>query len=728
MRKEDSMLEIVRGQSSAPVAAGQLAETLGRVNLEGTFFIGYPVLANADETVPVDGLLIAKQVGLCAFILDDQPGTPRTSQQWEALRDEQDALFYALTNNLSRNVELRVGRRLAVEPRIITILPEAVEAPNGIEVTVTTLQDLPDFLQADLAPLEDKYWDAANAALQRVSTIKPRKKRQGVQRNDSRGAILKQLETKIANLDRWQKPAAIESPEGPQRIRGLAGSGKTVVLALKAAYLHAQHPDWTIAITFYSRALGQQFRDLVRRFCFEHTGDEPDWDRVHILHAWGGRGRPGFYNTVADKSGSVVRDFAYAKATYGMHDAFAGICRELEAFIKSTPPTPIFDAVLIDEAQDLPLHFFRIVYAFTKLPHRIVWAYDELQNLSEAAMPSTADMFGSGPDGHALISVDNRPGEPREDIVLPVCYRNTPWALSLAHALGFGIYRDGGLVQHFDNPVVWQQIGYRIVDGQLDQGQEVRLERSPESYPSYFTTLLTPSDSVQVHAFENPNEQTEWVAAAIRENLRVDELEHDDIAIVLPDAITAKKRASALMQMLRRHGIESHLVGETTSADDVFLNDSIAIMHIYRAKGNEAPMVYVLDAHHCSSGPELIRLRNTLFTAITRSRAWVRICGWGLRMASLREEIEEVQENGFQLEFTIPTEEELLRLRTVHRELSATERKKAEKAERGLKEFLEAFREGALQPESLDPSMRRQLELLMKSIEDDDADRSQAEE
>ena len=36
-----------------------------------------------------------------------------------------------------------------------------------------------------------------------------------------------------------QGRAVIETVEGVQRIRGLAGSGKTIVLALKAAYLHA---------------------------------------------------------------------------------------------------------------------------------------------------------------------------------------------------------------------------------------------------------------------------------------------------------------------------------------------------------------------------------------------------------------------------------------------------------------------------------------------------------
>ena len=58
----------------------------------------------------------------------------------------------------------------------------------------------------------------------------------------------------------------IETVEGVQRIRGLAGSGKTVVLALKAAYLHAQHPEWKIAVTFNTRSLKGQLRQLINTF------------------------------------------------------------------------------------------------------------------------------------------------------------------------------------------------------------------------------------------------------------------------------------------------------------------------------------------------------------------------------------------------------------------------------------------------------------------------------
>lgn len=75
--------------------------------------------------------------------------------------------------------------------------------------------------------------------------------------------------------------------EGVQRIRGLAGSGKTIVLALKAAYLHTRYPDWRIAVTFNTRSLKAQFRRLITRFCIERSGEEPDWTKIRIINAWG---------------------------------------------------------------------------------------------------------------------------------------------------------------------------------------------------------------------------------------------------------------------------------------------------------------------------------------------------------------------------------------------------------------------------------------------------------
>jgi superfamily I DNA and RNA helicase len=716
------MLDVVYGQTKKKLIADRLVEVIEPLGLHGTLYIGYPVIASADEPIAVDALLVSTEHGLIAFAFEPSLPPANEEQEWKRLKDEQDRVYFALQTYLAKYESLRRGRELGLSINTLTVVPTITDVLPALELQVTDIAGLAENLRK-LPSLPSEYQVALNAALQRVSTLRPLKKRASVSTNSSRGGILKTLEQEIANLDQWQKAAAIGSPEGPQRIRGIAGSGKTVVLALKAAYLHAQNPDWTIAVTFYSQSLYQQFTDLIRRFSFEQSGDEPDWSKLRLLHAWGASEKPGLYLEAAAEVGVTPKDFLYGRSRFGRDKAFSGICEELLASVSVGDIKPVYDAVLIDEAQDMPESFFRLVNRRTREPKRIVWAYDELQNLSETTTPPPEVLFGTDASGKPLVQLFNTARQARQDIILPVCYRNTPWALTLAHALGFGIYRKQGLVQHFDEPALWEEIGYRVVEGNLAPGRKVTLQRRPESFPAYFAELLNAEDAIVRIKFESFDEQAEWVAKSVQENLQKDELEPDDILIILPNALTAKHAANFVSEALTRRGIPSHLAGVTRGRDRIFDKRSVALANIYRSKGNEAPMVYVINVQDCASGYEQTKLRNTLFTAITRCRGWVRLCGVGAGMETLIGEIDAVRNHQYQLEFTIPTEAELQKLRTIHRELTAADRAKIDKIEKGLVEFLAAVQKGELQLESLPLEIRTKLATLMTSLaaENDDS-------
>ena len=562
--------------------------------------------------------------------------------------------------------------------------------------------------------VEPDYFRPLCAAIQRVTTIKPAKKRENVQKQNSKGAILKTIEKEIANLDQWQKKAAIEVPDGPQRVRGLAGSGKTVVLALKAAYLHAQHPDWNIIVTFHTRSLSQQFKDLIERFTLEHSGDKPNWDRLRILHAWGSLGEPGLYSDIADSLNVVPVNYASAKSKYGSSGAFEGICSEMTFYISQATFVPIYDAILIDEAQDLPIPFFRMVYAATKQPKRIVWAYDELQNLSNTFMSPVDQLFGKDKNGNPLVSVNNNENEAQQDIILPVCYRNTPWALTLAHALGFGIYRSAGLVQLFDDLDLWKEIGYTVDSGTLQFNNQVILKRKADSFPSYFKDLITPEDAVVAKRFENIIDQYEWIASEIHKNISEDEMDPDDVLVIFPNAYTSKQQFQTFNQSLTRRGLNAHLAGVSTDRDTFTRVNSITAASIYRAKGNEAPMVYIVNSEWCASGLEMIRLRNVLFTAITRSRAWIRICGVGNEMEVLETEIASVRENEYKLTFKVPTQDELKNIRLINRDRSVEEKGKITKAIQSIKEIKELIDSGVINPEMM-PELKSLIEIAKRN-------------
>jgi len=77
----------------------------------------------------------------------------------------------------------------------------------------------------------------------------------------SKGAILDEIEKQIATFDVDQKRAALPIIDGPQRIRGLAGSGKTIVLAMKTALIHIYEPEAKILYTYWTK----QLHDFIKR-------------------------------------------------------------------------------------------------------------------------------------------------------------------------------------------------------------------------------------------------------------------------------------------------------------------------------------------------------------------------------------------------------------------------------------------------------------------------------
>jgi len=697
-------IDIVRGAIKNQIASKDLIEAVNGIQTEytGSLFLAYPLSATAEGLVTIDGLLITKEKGIVAFIFDN--GVNREEQQ--------DSLYYQITNTLNNYETLRKGRHLAVEPNVITYGVEFELPESSDEYIYASKDTLKEVLESKIESFEVEYYEKLIEALQKISTMKPKKQRRNVLKESSRGAIIKNIEKQIANLDQWQKKAAFEVPDGPQRIRGLAGSGKTVVLALKAAYLHTQHPDWNIAITYYTRSLFQQFYEMISNFSREFSGDDPDWNKLHILHSWGTSSDEGIYSIAVRKLGLTPLNYTNAKIKYGSIGAFEGVCREV-VYAFGNQSYEEFDAILIDEAQDMPSYFFKLCYNLLKEPKRLVFAYDELQNLGNNNMPSLQEMFGTNNDGSSKVVLENKKNEARQDIVLPICYRNTPWALTLAHALGFGIYRTEGLVQLFSELELWTDIGYKVSSGTLKNGKHVKLVRSEEAAPTYFKDLLNKNDAVMVEKFDNHIQEYQWVSNQIRKNIEEDELDPDDILVIFPDTYSARVQYTEFRKYLIANDINSNLVGVATSRDTFKTEGCVTCSHIYRAKGNESPMVYILNADYCAQNIELRKVRNILFTAITRSRAWVRICGVGEGIDTITDETNQCIEKGYSLSFKIPTDSELKKMNLIHRDRTEQEIREIKNASKMAYELTRLIKEG-----KVDISSIPELKVLSQKIEE----------
>ena len=706
------MKKPIIGQKVNDEAIDSLIDVLeSLVDPNAEFYVGYPVAATVEASITIPALLISARYGLVCFDVVPSANASNVPE----LKGKQRAIVLALKAKLLQHPDLAGDDDLAFKINVITY---AVVSSNDTSLRDARIVDSRTLgaTLSECGQFSPEYLTPLNAAIERVANIRPKSKRPIAKNPSSKGSILKKIESEIANLDSWQKAAAIETPDGPQRIRGLAGSGKTIVLALKAAYLHGAKQDWKIGVTFHTRALKQQLKSLIRRFYFEDYRQDPDESSLLIMHSFGSLGESGVYSEICKAHGVMPRDFGYAKRTYGYSGAFQGVCAELLREVERKPIT-LFDALLIDEAQDLPREFLRLAYLSTK-NHRIVWAYDDLQNLGDYQMRSLRETFGESSRGEALVTLDNQPKKPRQDIILPKCYRNTPWALVTAHALGSGIYRDPKMVQHPDDPVLWGEIGYEKVEGALELGQHVVLRRSEESTPSFFQDFLRAEDAVQFYYFDDDRGQFNTVSQMIKEDISTGELYPHDIAVVFPDAIGAEKRGLEFRQFLSDRGLDSHLVGVTSSRDGFIVEGKVAVSGPHRAKGNEAPVVYVLDADFCASGSELIKKRNILFTGITRSRGWVRVCGCGEGMKVLLAEFEKLKAENFQLNFTIPTLSELQKMRTLYRDITSDDRRKAADLMKAFDKLPDNQEEANAVLQSLPKEVRERIVRTLTQLED----------
>ncbi|EQD59121.1 hypothetical protein B2A_04101 [mine drainage metagenome] len=244
--------------------------------------------------------------------------------------------------------------------------------------------------------------------------------------------------------------------------------------------------------------------------------------------------------------------------------------------------------------------------------------------------------------------------------------------LATAHALGFGIYRQRGLVQIFDQDTLWTDVGYVLEGGELAAGQLVTLARTPDTSPEFLENHSDPQDLIQFYPFNGADEQTAWLLQSIQAEIQDQELRPEDIVVINPNPLTTQKEVGPIRQQLFDKGINSELAGVSTSADIFTKVGSVTFTGIFRAKGNEAGMVYIMNAQDCASGwdkPATVLVRNRLFTAITRSKAWVRILGIGPNMDLLIQEWNTLRENDYKLRFRYPTDEEKKQLRIINKEL-----------------------------------------------------------
>lgn len=620
-------------------------------NVEGELYLGYPIYIDevANRRICVDMALVSK-IGVYIINILTEPVVD--------YGEIQDDIYARVETKFKKQSFLFKKRKLIFDFYTLTYSVTPIKEEEDYPLA-QNVDDIMKFIEETREEQEygDDLYGKILSGLQEAYGINTYKERENVEEGTKAYAI-NQMASLIEKYDSAQMEAILSDATGIQRIRGMAGSGKTIILARKAVELHTAHPEWNIVVTYSTRSLRGQLEALIARFyAAKNDGAKYNPEKLKIMQSWGSATSKGVYYEVCLRHGIAPMNFSEARAKYGKSaNHFSRLCGELLSSIKNFQK--MYDCILIDEAQDFDKNYLQLCLKILDKNQRLVYAYDELQKLNEEAMPNPEQIFGRNID---------------HDTPLVVCYRNQGNAIVTAHAIGMGLYRKEGLLQLPSSSSVWEAIGY-VSDAPIIEGQEATLYRTKETSPELLKT--NPNEVIQFCGYKNYKEMYKALLDMLKSDLEQEQLLPRDIMIIDMDTFEYSKNCIRLSNIQSEYNsvawddefnydedkeiykFKIHTAG-AANPEDFFREDSVVYSSVRRAKGNETYMVYIVNAQKCVNSLQRRSDRNALFTAVTRSKGWVKVLGYGEDMTVLQEEFEEIKRQDFKLHFDkYPTKEE----------------------------------------------------------------------
>ncbi len=618
---------------------------------EGYLYYKYPMSTTNYDEIP-DIVIADKEYGVSIINFYEwyESDIEEINQEfWVVNGEERDNPFLVLDDyatELGNNFQKQRLLRNKIEINRVVIFPLINAENDAMRKKLSQFQNSDTEIiilgKTDNLRFEDLFRYKANlkedlselfiSVMQGAGALNTVKRIIKEEKSERIGDAIKNISHKINVLANEQHLAATQIPDGPQRIRGMAGTGKTIILTLKAAYLHMYEPNAKILYTFHTQALYNQIRDLISKFYRDAKGTEPDWDRMLVRHSWGSKYREGVYTRACFRNSVVPKNFS-RQYDNPLDYVFSDLNRkELEEE---------YDYVLIDEAQDLPASFFQVIYKLTKQPKRIIFAYDELQSLDNIETVDVEELFGRDENGNYLVDFSKGTyGNGIEmDYMLRKSYRNPLEILMLAHGIGLGIHNPSGYMQVIEDKKIWNSIGYDILEGNCKAGDHMVIKRPPENSVSVARSFYCGNiEAVRARKVDSLEQEIDTVANDIVKMIKIESVLPHDIVVISLTNSGLKNRFSMLQSKLFSNGIRSVAPGFDVDRDAFGIEGSVTLSTVHKAKGNEAFVVYVMGCESIYDYVDFVEARNRAFTAFTRSKGWLVITGVGANMDKVLDE------------------------------------------------------------------------------------------
>ncbi|MBP2617855.1 DEAD/DEAH box helicase [Chryseobacterium jejuense] len=617
------------------------------LNIDNSFtYHNFPLYRGEvkDDIINAHVLFVSQEFGVIFFRCFEEK---IELNQNELLKlDELDSHILA---KISRASELRNGRRdlkINVTPKLF--LNDNIDLEGEDYVKIANINEVIQSNKKET--LSDENFSILTSTIEgsyRLNSKKERTISESNPKENTKGKILNIIQNQITSFDFEQKRAALNNIESPQRIRGLAGSGKTIILTMKAALYHIEHPEEDILYTYYTKALYGNIKYLIEKYYNEFSEyGSPNWDKIHILHGWGGKGVKGVYSTITEDNNITPISFIDAKIK-NSKNPFEFLFDKLD-----TESLKIkYGLSLIDEGQDFPQSFYRVVRKITN-KSRIVWAYDDFQNIFDVKIQDEKETFGKDENENYYVDF-SRDQNSLQDIVLHKCYRTPRILLLNAFALGLGIYNNPVLQRLEDNDH-WIDLGFEVETGDSKTNSEMVISR-PEKNSPIITNELFKENAISLKIFDNIREECQYVAELIYKDITEEELNPEDISVIGIDGKHISGYFENITNILSERGINCFNHLNAPYNNKIYSKEGLVTLStLNKAKGNESGMVYIVGTEYAFINKNYIIDRNKIFTAITRSKGWVVMTGFE-KAQQCQLEMDLLKENKYKFKFTQPS-------------------------------------------------------------------------
>lgn len=366
---------------------------------------------------------------------------------------------------------------------------------------------------------------------------------------------------------------------GPRLVRGVAGSGKTLVLAHWVVRTLRGQGYPTVAVLYGNQSLRPMIEAMIDEAWRTTTQGTHalDWDRVELIHI-------GVLLSQLEGALGLEPPLPDRRYEYG---------ERAQRVLGEGLPSPRFDALFIDEAQDFGAEALRVVIGLTREREgrrAVLIFYDNAQNLYQRRPPSWKEL-GVDMRGRSDVMRESfRSTRPVVEVALNVLDRLKPLR-------GDEDMRD------------LEQRGL-LVEGQR-QGQpwwEARFCSQQGEWPTIWT-------------YGSREEEFQAIAAAIERLIRDEGVSAGDIRVVM----FKRDHGIALVQHLERHLSGLARAMFLTSEGFETGKRAVVVTTAHSFKGYEAEVVFAagIDAYARSRGV----FTEALYVALTRARSILRISG-----------------------------------------------------------------------------------------------------